>query len=460
MIIKFDCRGNDKQFEASKYWIDNSIIDIVYGGSKGSGKSCLGTSLICGDALIYPGTHYFIARKVLNDLRKYTVPSIEESIELLGATKKHYSFNASDNVFNFYNGSKVYLLEAKYRPNDPLYARFGSMQMTRGMIEEAGEFEEAAKNNLHAAVGRWKNDVYNINGKIIQTCNPAKNYLYKGYYKKAKDGTLEDWARFVQALPSDNKRLPAGYLENLNRILTPSQKARLLYGQWEYDDDPTALCQYDDILQIFENDHIQKNERGERVKSSKFLTADIARLGSDRAIIAVWDGWIMVEVVILDKSRTTEIQNIINALRTKHQIPKNQCVADEDGVGGGVVDNCRIEGFVNNSTPFDERIGSGEKERPNYFNLQSQCGYHLANKINDHEIFIECELSTEDRESIVEELEQLKSFNADNGGKLRILPKEQIKQNIGRSPDWRDVLLMRYFFELKPKNKAPKSRLI
>jgi len=60
MIIKFDCRGNDKQFEASKHWIDNSIIDIVYGGSKGSGKSCLGTSLICGDALIYPGTPFLL----------------------------------------------------------------------------------------------------------------------------------------------------------------------------------------------------------------------------------------------------------------------------------------------------------------------------------------------------------------------------------------------------------------
>jgi hypothetical protein len=32
---------------------------------------------------------------------------------------------------------------------------------------------------------------------------------------------------------------------------------------------------------------------------------------------------------------------------------------------------------------------------------------------------------------------------------LRILPKEKIKENIGRSPDWRDVLLMRVYFDLK-----------
>ena len=36
--------------------------------------------LIFGDAFLYPGTHYFISRKHLNDLRKYTIPSISRSI--------------------------------------------------------------------------------------------------------------------------------------------------------------------------------------------------------------------------------------------------------------------------------------------------------------------------------------------------------------------------------------------
>ena len=85
----------------------------------------------------------------------------------------------------------VYLIEAKYMPSDPLYYRFGSMQMTRGWIEEAGEFDVAAKNNLAASIGRWKNDIYKIAGKLLQTCNPSKNYLYRDYYKKSKEGKLE-----------------------------------------------------------------------------------------------------------------------------------------------------------------------------------------------------------------------------------------------------------------------------
>ena len=50
----FDTQGNEKQKDVCRLWIDNNVTDILYGGSKGSGKSYLGCSLIFGDALTYP----------------------------------------------------------------------------------------------------------------------------------------------------------------------------------------------------------------------------------------------------------------------------------------------------------------------------------------------------------------------------------------------------------------------
>lgn len=433
MKILFDTNGNDKQKEVAKLYIGKDVSDIVYGGSKGSGKSYLGASLIFGDALMYPQTHYFVARKKLNDLRKFTVPTIFEVFEHWKLDSKYYKYDGNDNFFTMYNGSKVYLMDAKYLPSDPLYMRFGSMQMTRGWIEEAGEFEIEAKNNLFASIGRWKNEEYNLMLKLLQTCNPSKNYLYKDYYQKNKNNSIEPYKAFVQALPTDNKKLPKGYLENLHKVLSKSQKERLLFGNWEYDDDPTVLCEYENILQIFTNDHVEKDV--------KYITADIARMGSDKAIIAVWHGWVIIEVVVYETSKMTEIQSTINALRVKHKIAKNMCVADEDGIGGGVVDNCGIKGFVNNS-----RAANNE----NYFNLQSQCCYKLAEKINEHAIYFECDISDKHKEEVTEELEHLKSYKEDSDGKLRVLPKEKIKELIGRSPDWRDVLMMRAYFENRP----------
>ena len=431
MKLIFDTNGNEKQKEMAQAWLDPNISDIVYGGSKGSGKSFGGVNLIFGDAFLYPETHYFIARKKLNDIRKFTIPTIHEVFGFWGIKDAHYNFNGHDNFFTLYNGSKVFLLEAKYLPSDPQYMRFGSMQMTRGMIEEAGEFETDAKENLHASIGRWKNDKYNLKGKLLQTCNPSKNYLYKEYYKKHKDGTIEPWKKFIQALPTDNKMLDKGYLENLNRILSKNAKERLLKGNWEYDDDPNALCDYDTILSIFSN--VPKSGK-------KYITADIARFGSDKAVIMVWDGFTVIEIIEFAVSKTTDIQTAINALRVKYNIPTIHCIADEDGVGGGVVDNLKIQGFVNNSKALNGQ---------NYANLQTQCAYKLAESINNFELSIKFDVSPRQKEQIIEELEYLKSRDIDADGKLKLISKQEIKDSIGRSPDYRDALLMRYYYEVR-----------
>ncbi|MDV3461805.1 terminase [Elizabethkingia anophelis] len=449
MVLEFDTRGNEKQKLCASKWCDHVTEEISYGGAKGGAKSYTGVSLVFGDALMYPKTRYFIARKKLNDLRKHTIPSIHEVLESWGISSEMYKFNGQDSLFKLYNQSEVLLLDAKYLPSDPEYHRFGSMQMTRGWIEEGGEFERASYQNLKISIGRWKNDVYNLYKKLLITSNPSKNFLYKDFYLPNKNGTLEEWKCMIQALPYDNKMLTKGYLENLERTLTGNAKKRLLGGDWEYDDDPTALCDYEKILEIFKNDHLQKYNK-------RYITADIARYGSDKAVIGVWDGWVLIEVYTLDISKTTEIQALINTLRIKHQIPKSQCIADDDGVGGGVVDNCDIMGFVNNSVALKEKDvaeTTDKLEKPNYKNLQTQCLYRLAKRINNNGIYIESDLQDSQKDDIVEELESIKSDNEDIS-KLKVISKEAVKDIIGRSPDYRDMLLMREWFELEPKQEV------
>lgn len=439
MKLVFNTHGNDKQKEVCRLWLDPTVFDIAYGGSKGSGKSYLGVSLIFGDAFLYPGTHYFIARKKLNDLRKHTIPSVHEVFKHWGIKEGHYTFNGQDNLFRLYNGSVVYLLEAKYAPSDPLYYRFGSMQMTRGWIEEAGEFEIAAKNNLAASIGRWKNDEYTLPGKLLQTCNPSKNYLYYDYYQAHKKGTIEAWRKFVQALPEDNKKLPEGYLEHLRRTLSTNEKERLLYGNWEYDDDPTALLNYDNIISIFTNDFVPSGK--------KYITADIARFGKDKSIIRVWDGLRVIERVELEKKKLTVTSEIIRVKARQHGIPMHRVIADEDGVGGGVVDQLGCVGFVANSSPL---------QGANFDNLKSQCGFKLAELI--HQIY-EPVKDESVKEKLIQELEQLKQKSLDTDGKRGLIPKDKIKDLIGRSPDDLDTYIMRMYFELKETRSRIKVSL-
>ncbi len=54
------------------------------------------------------------------------------------------------------------------------------------------------------------------------------------------------------------------------------------------------------------------------------------------------------------------------------------------------------------------------------------------------------------RDITSEEMEQIKMKDMDKDSRLSIIPKDKIKEMIGRSPDEWDSIMMRYWFEIKP----------
>jgi len=441
-------QGTPKQIQAYDYLNDQVTEQLLYGGSAGGGKSALGCFWQITRRLAYPGTKGFIARESLTKIHQSTLITFIDIAKMLGFAQ--YNINYQRNYIQFENGSRIDLLDARYLPRDPLFERFGSLDYTDGWIEEGSELVQLGYETLLTRIGRWKNEEHGIIGKLLTTCNPSKGYLYPMFYKPDRLNKLPETMKFVKAFMTDNPHLPESYIKKMQAIKNKNIYQRLVLGNWEYDDSPDALCDYDDITAVFTNSHIYMDEHGKpKGGLKKYITADIARLGSDKAIIAVWEGWTIVEFVIFDKSKTTDIQRAITALRVKHQIPAKNCVADEDGVGGGVVDSCGIKGFVNNSRPLKVNT-SGDKLVPNYQNLQAQCSYGLAEQINENKIYIHADLSEDHKNEIIQELEWLRSYKVDQGGALRVVPKDVIKGEIGRSPDWRDTLLMRKWFDLNP----------
>lgn len=425
-----------KQIEAAEYWIDNTTEEIVFGGAKGGAKSFLGCALIFGDALIYPGTHYFIARQNLNDLTKYTTSSIIEVFEVMGVPyEKYVKYNGQNNYFELHNGSKVFYIDCKYLPSDPEYHRFGSLQFTRGWFEEIGQIHSLAIINLSAAVGRWKNTEYNLKRKTLMTCNPYKGYAYNNFYLPSKKQSLPVFRKFIQSLPTDNKYLTHDYLNVLDR-LPENERQRLKLGNWEYDSDPSSLIGTETIQNIFTNEYVEEGQM--------YIISDIARYGSDRAIISVWCGLQLIDYMVFKISSTVEIQNAINALRIRYKVQLTNILVDEDGVGGGVKDSLRCSGFVNGSKPVDIA----------YLNLKSECGYKLSEMAQS--IWIKCDMADNEIEMIRQELGMLKTYDADKDGKLRILPKEKIKEVIGRSPDWLDIFIMRMYYIISNRTKYQK----
>ena len=433
-----------RQEEALRILTDNKHTEFLYGGAAGGAKSWTGCSWLVFMCLSYPGTKWFIGREELKRLRESTLITFFKVCSQYGIERdKDFRYNGQDHFIQFSNGSRIDLLDLRYLPSDPLYERYGSVEYTGGWIEEGGEVHFGAYDTLKTRIGRHLNDKYGILRKLFITCNPKKNWMYATFYKPAKAGMLPPYQVYIPALVQDNPFIEKGYIEALRSTTDKVKKERLLFGNWDYDDNPNALCSYDNIREIF----FPKIKANTGVK---YITADIARYGSDRARILVWDGWCVIEQVSFDKSATTQIAACIESLAAKHNIPHYRIIADEDGVGGGVVDMCRIVGFVNNAACFGN---------DNYANLQTQCCYKLAEKINAFGISINCELSEDQKDEITEELEQLQTWNVDNDRKLFVKPKDEIKHDIGRSPDWRDALLMRVYFDYKSVRPVSKDDL-
>jgi len=412
-----------KQQLAISYLTDDTTEFIGYGGAAGGGKTILGCYWLMQMGYYAYGTKYFIGRDSLKDTRE----SVLHTWSFLANSIKFTDFHYGDNHIFFNNGSEIEFLDLSFYPQkDPLYERFGSKEYTAGWIEEAGGVHNMAFEVLKSRIGRWRNEEYNIKKKILCTFNPKKNWIDTTFYRPFVKNQEEANTKFIYALPIDNPHLPKDYLATLSLIKDKATRERLLNGNFDYDDDPNTLIDYDTILNMFSNIHIKPG--------IKYIIADIARYGSDRAILTVWNDLILIDYLTFDISSTVVLQNAITALRMKHEVSLSNVLVDEDGIGGGIVDNLRCKGFLNNGKPVN----------PNYQNLKSECGYKLAENAN--RIYIKCELPDKEIDMIKQELAMLKTYDADKDGKLRILPKEKIKENIGRSPDWLDCFIMRMFY--------------
>lgn len=436
-IINF--KPSIKQFKAWEYLTDNETTSIGYGGSAFSGKSYLLCYFLTTMCIAYPDTGWGLGRKELTVLKKTTLLTLFKVFDECGINATHFNYNQQLNIISFYNKSQIFLIDTAWQPTDPLYTRFGGLELTGAAIDESAETQHSAIDVLSTRLGRRNNQKYNIKAKLLETFNPAKNHVYTRFYKPYKDNKEKKGTVFIPALPSDNPSPEVP--EYINRILESGSTVtieRLIHGNFEYDDDPSSLITYDKIIDCFTNSFIQPGD--------KYITADIARFGNDSTVIAVWYG-LKAELFQYKKKSIQETADIIKQLQVKYSIPNSQTIADEDGVGGGVVDILKCKGFVNNSRPLINPITMKDE---NYSNLKSQCYYKLAELINASKVYINCENITI-KEQIIQELEQIKQFNMDKDGKKQIMPKDKVKEVIGRSPDFSDTLMMRMYFEYAPK---------
>ncbi len=442
-----------KQIQAIEKLTDQETEEILFGGAAGGGKSWLGCEWLLWNCLAYPGTRWFIGRHHLKQIRESSIVTFRKVCKKHKIPSEFWKYNDQSVHITFENGSEINAIEMMHRPGDPDFEGFGSTEYTGGWIEEGGGVAAKAYEIAGTRIGRHMNDEYGIKGKLLITGNPSRNWMYRVFYKPWKDGSLPKDKAFIQALAHENEKRESGYLERLER-LTGQTRQRLLLGNWEFVDDPDQLIDSVAISDIFENIHVQRDP------NRKCLILDIAMHGSDLYRAGVFEGDVLIEHKSMAKSGGADVLGMANDMRTRHGIRPSAIIYDSDGVGAFIGGK---GGFIPGAVAFHANaapIKSDKDKNRTFAHLKDQCGFLLADDINERKVYAEAVIEPDDVEMLSEELAAIKKMDTGDTP-LRLLPKTGlngkpgVKEILGRSPDFSDLFLMKKYFDLllisKPK---------
>ena len=426
-----DIKLTKKQSQCWKFLTDDVTNIITYGGSAGGGKSYLGCLWISSMCLQYPGIRTLIGRTVLQQLKLTTLNTLFEVLQLMGLKSgEHYVYNGQSNVITFQNKSEIILKDLAYQPSDPNYDSLGGIEVSAIFIDEAAQVSHLCFSILKSRI-RYKLNQYNLIPKVLLTCNPGQNWIKKDFYLPFIQETLELNKAFVPALPMDNPHLPASYIEML-KGLPNAQRRRLLEGDWNYNEEDDSIFNFDHISNSVFKFKPEPTDK-------KYMSVDVARFGTDRSVVMIWSGLVVLECLVYNKLSTTELSSEIRELIEKYGIHPQNIIVDSDGVGGGVADQIKGTNFVNNSSPLHGQ---------NYSNLKSQCYVKLSELFKEGKISINIM-----NPSVIDDLTQellavkLKDIYKDN--KVAVQSKDEMKKLLGKSPDLSDALMMRIYYEIK-----------
>ena len=344
------------------------------------------------------------------------------------------------NIIKFLNGSEILLLDCATQPADPLFTRFGSLELTWGFIDESNEIDEQAITILKTRISRQKNKEYQLIPKLLETFNPSEWHIKRRYRTPYKTWTLPEYRKFIPALATDNKYIDPEYivqLENSDEIT----RQRLLFWNFDWSTDEGKLFRFDEIMDLFRTNIDKKSD-------IMYLTCDVARLWDDKTVIWIWRWLECIKIITYAQNTIDEIINRIKDLEDIYWISRQNICIDSDGVWGGVADWLRgCVNFVNNASPFrfeQEKKGFVVK---NFANLKTQAYFKLKELMERRQIRVYADWVILDELS--QELENIFIQGSDKDWKIKIEGKDLLRKRLNRSSDYADMLMFRMIWTIK-----------
>ncbi len=266
----------------------------------------------------------------------------------------------------------------------------------------------------------------------------GQNAFFELFNRAQKAAQIEPGVWWVGVFRADESGVIAPHeLERLRKETPPN-----IFRQ-EYLCDFTAsaeniLIPIDAVLQACARNYSSAELRF----SPKIMGVDPARFGNDRSVIFRRQGLKAFEPLVF-----RQLDNMALADRVARQIDwfRPDGVFIDAGCGGGVIDRLRQLGFSVTEIPF-----GGTSSRPSqYANKRAEMWAEMAAWIKEGG-------ALPDSAELKADLCQV-CYDFDIAGRMRLEPKEKIKERCGKSPDTADALALTFASPVRPHAREGKS---
>lgn len=428
---------NPKQIEA--YHSTRRFTYTLFGGAKGGGKSVGGARIYQCDLSNYRNGIFIVMRKNYTVLRNTTVRTFEKFFDPSLVMHKVNTkwFCANNNQIWFWAADQT---------RDPDYERTRGLEATEIMVDEASEGTQDLYELLPSLLRQpaisvdtgkeWTGNVYMTSNPV-----PGSNYLKRNFIDprtRKRDGQHN----FIRSLPDDNPLLPTGYIDKAFNNMNPSLMRMLRYGDWDVEESDFQIVSTADFMDICWSDIIH----------GRIIAAgiDIGLGRPDLTVVYVSDeAGHMRRFAIIEEYDTVKQVTHLRGVCAEVATNGGEVWIDAGSVGKGVAD--RLMSEFGHFVIIPVSFGESPKEEPlnesikmPYQDKRAQLYFWAREDVTQAAAIARTgyqpALTIEHNEQLAEELENTFYIPAD--GKLRIEPKDKIKERIGRSPDDADAFVL------------------
>ena len=401
---------------------------IFMGGAMGGGKSVGGCGHLVDRGMRYPGSRYAIVRRQLSVLRRTTLVTFRKTCppDLI------VNDNRQEHVITLAGGTEIIFLDAD-EAKDPDLNRLRSLDIAGFFIDEAPEVTDKVFRILVTRTNRWllpdgtRPPRFGLLGG-----NPEPGWCYDRFV-----GAQHPNHRYIPFTMFDNPGITQQYIDDQLEILTDEEIEKYVHGKWVFSDDPNQLIKHTWLRNATRSEGEQGDGEGEMS-----LGVDVAWFGDDKSVLALCYENMVYKLITPKTSDGVPIQSTfmlaeyIEGIINEYAISHDRVVIDAVGVGAGVYDKLRADGF-NVKAHMGGAAPTTRIKTHTFKNMRTQSYWHYRELLRTGEIEIPDEhLLKADTLAI--------RYTISGDRKITLERKDLLKKRIGRSPDYSDAVAMAF----------------